>query len=409
MKFFISAGEPSGDLHAANLIHALRERVPDATFTGYGGPKMVEAGAELKYPLVNLAVMWFLSVFQNIVTFFRLIVMANRCFRDEKPDAVVLVDYPGLHWWIARRAKAHGVPVFYFVPPQLWAWAGWRVKKVQKFVDLVLCSLPFEPKWYADRGVSHAEYVGHPYFDELQDRELDEAFASSLEIAGRPLLAILPGSRTLELKRNLPILVRAAAKLAARRPGVRFAVACLHEKHRVLAEGIVAETLAGLDGLPSPDLEIYAARTPELIRVADVAWSVSGSVSLELMMEALPTVILYKVRPIDLVIARPFIKAKFITLVNLLADAELMPEYLTDKDVSDDLVRHADSWLGDPDAMARATSALAALRHTAARPGATTRAAERILAHMGQGKPADATYRGPHARSIVLESVDDPE
>lgn len=410
MKFFISAGEPSGDLHAANLIHALRERVPDATFTGFGGPKMVEAGAELKYPLVNLAVMWFLSVFQNIATFLRLIFMANRCFRDEKPDAVVLVDYPGLHWWIARRAKAHGVPVFYFVPPQLWAWAGWRVKKVQKFVDLVLCSLPFEPKWYAERGVSHAEYVGHPYFDELQDRDLDEAFASSLEISGRPLLAILPGSRTLELKRNLPILVRAAAKLTARRPGVRFAVACLHEKHRVLAEEIVADTLAGLDGLPSPDLEIYSSRTPELIRVADVAWSVSGSVSLELMMEALPTVILYKVRPIDLVIARPFIKAKFITLVNLLADAELMPEYLTDKDVSDDLVRHADSWLGDPEAMARATSALAALRHTAARPGATTRAADRILARLGLGldRPTDATYRGPHARAITLESVDDP-
>ncbi|OJW25855.1 MAG: lipid-A-disaccharide synthase [Planctomycetales bacterium 71-10] len=408
MKFFISAGEPSGDLHAANLIHALRERVPDATFTGFGGPKMVEAGAELKYPLVNLAVMWFLSVFQNIATFLRLIFMANRCFRDEKPDAVVLVDYPGLHWWIARRAKAHGVPVFYFVPPQLWAWAGWRVKKVQKFVDLVLCSLPFEPKWYADRGVSHAEYVGHPYFDELQDRDLDEAFASSLETSGRPLLAILPGSRTLELKRNLPILVRAAAKLTARRPGVRFAVACLHEKHRVLAEGIVADTLAGLDGLPSPDLEIYAGRTPELIRVADVAWSVSGSVSLELMMEALPTVILYKVRPIDLVIARPFIKAKFITLVNLLADAELMPEYLTDEDVSDDLVRHADSWLGDPEAMARATSALAALRHTAARPGATTRAADRILARLGHDRPTDATYRGPHARAITLESVDDP-
>jgi lipid-A-disaccharide synthase len=407
MKFFISAGEPSGDLHAANLIHALRERLPDAEFIGFGGPKMLEAGANLKYPLVNLAVMWFLGVFQNIVTFVRLIFMADRCFRDEKPDAVVLVDYPGLHWWIARRAKARGVPVFYFVPPQLWAWAGWRVKKVRKFVDLVLCSLPFEPKWYADRGVTHAEYVGHPYFDELQDRDIDETFASALEIPGRPMLAILPGSRTLELKRNLPILARAAAKLAARRPGVRFKVACLHDKHRVLAEEIVAETLARLDGLPSPDLEILAGRTPELIRVADVAWSVSGSVSLELMMEALPTVILYKIRPIDLMIARPFIKAKFITLVNLLADAELMPEYLTDKDVSDDLVRHADSWLSDPQAMARATSALAALRHTAARPGATIRAADRILARLGLDKPADAAYRGPHARAASLESVDE--
>ncbi|MDG3005275.1 lipid-A-disaccharide synthase [Paludisphaera mucosa] len=405
MKIFISAGEPSGDLHAANLIHALRERVPEAEFTGFGGPRMIEAGATLKYPLVNLAVMWFLSVFQNIVTFVRVLVMADRCFRDEKPDAVVLVDYPGLNWWVARRARARGVPVFYFVPPQLWAWAGWRVEKVRRFVDLVLCSLPFEPAWYREHGYANAVHVGHPYFDELQDRDLDEAFTTAQEAHGRPLLAILPGSRTLELKRNLPILIRAAAKLAARRPDVRFAVACLHEPHRVLAEGIIADTLQGLAGLPAPDLEVFSARTPELIRVADVAWSVSGSVSLELMMEALPTVILYKVRPIDLVIARPFIKAKYITLVNLLADAELMPEYLTSRDVSDELVRHAESWLGDPEAKARATAALAALRYTAARPGATARAADRILAWLRDHAATDTAYRGPHARSLDLDPV----
>ena len=106
----------------------------------------------LLYPLVKLAVMWFLRVLLNILTFVRLIFRADRYFRDEKPDAVILIDYPGLHWWIARRAKARGVPVFYYVPPQLWAWAGWRVKKVGEFVDLVLCSLPFEPAWYQARG-----------------------------------------------------------------------------------------------------------------------------------------------------------------------------------------------------------------------------------------------------------------
>ena len=148
MRIFISAGEPSGDLHGANLIQALRDDVPDAEFVGYGGPKMREAGAALLYPLVNLAVMWFLNVFLNIITFIRLILRADRYFRDRKPDAVILIDYPGLHWWIAKRARARGVPVFYYVPPQLWAWAGWRVKKIQRTVDLVLCSLPFEPDWY---------------------------------------------------------------------------------------------------------------------------------------------------------------------------------------------------------------------------------------------------------------------
>jgi len=200
MRIFLSAGEPSGDLHGANLIHALRARMPEAEFVGYGGPRMAEAGARLHFPLTQLAVMWFLSVFLNIVTFIRLIVQADRYFRDHRPDALILIDYPGLHFWLAKRARARGVPVFYYVPPQLWAWAGWRVKKIQRTVDLALCSLPFEPEWYRARGVSQVTYVGHPYFDELTERELDDAFLASMqedEDAG-PLVAILPGSRTLD-------------------------------------------------------------------------------------------------------------------------------------------------------------------------------------------------------------------
>ena len=243
MRIFISAGEPSGDLHAANLIRSLRVRFPDARFEGFGGEKMAAAGANLLYPLVNLAVMWFLNVFFNLVTFVRLIFMADRHFREERPDAVVLIDYPGLHWWIARRAKARGIPVFYFVPPQLWAWAGWRVSKVRKFVDQVLCSLPFEPAWYHARGVSAAVHVGHPYFDELADRPLDETFVAEQSTRGESMVAILPGSRTQEVTRNLPEMVRAATKLARKSRDVRFAVACLNDRHKALAERIIAKTM----------------------------------------------------------------------------------------------------------------------------------------------------------------------
>src|SRR5271165_5989269 len=409
MRIFISAGEPSGDLHGANLIEALRARLPEVEFVGFGGPKMSATGAKLLYPLVNLAIMWFLNVFLNILTFIRLIFRADRYFRDQKPDAVILIDYPGLHWWIAKRARARGIPVFYYVPPQLWAWAGWRVKKVKRTVDLVLCSLPFEPDWYRARGVSQAEYVGHPFFDELTERELDESFLAQVQAKANahhgPLVAVLPGSRTQELTRNLPIMVRAAAKLAALRPATRFAVACLHEKHRALAEQIIKDYAAAANAPAAPAIEVYAARTPELIRLAEIAWAVSGSVSLELMMEALPTVILYKLNRFDLWIARPFIKAKFITLVNLLADAEIMPEYLTVRDVSEELMRWAAIWLGDPIARAQTTANLAALRHQVAQPGASRRAAQRIVQwlHEHSGNvPAESSsatgsaYRGPH-------------
>ena len=144
-------------------------------------------------------------------------------------------------------------------------------------------------------------------------------------------MAILPGSRTQELTRNLPDMIAAAAELARRRPDVRFAVACLHERHKALAERIIAESRGAATGPAgqSPAIEVFAARTPELIRLARMAWAVSGSVGLELMVDGLPSVVLYKIKRFDLWIARPFIKAKYISLVNLLADEEVFPEYLT--------------------------------------------------------------------------------
>lgn len=377
MRLFISAGEPSGDVHAANLIHAIRRVRPEVEVVGFGGPHMAEAGARLLYPLVELAVMWFLRVLVNLPKFFRLADEAEAYFRDETPDAVVLIDYPGFHWHLAKRAKRLGIPVIYYVPPQLWAWAGWRVKKVKRSVDQLLCSLPFEPDWYKARGVEGATYVGHPFFDEQADRPVDPAFVAEQRSDPRPLVLILPGSRTQEVTRNLPIMLRAAARLASGRPEVRFAVACLHDRHRALA----AEIAAKID-LSDVSLTLHAGRTVELIRSAKVAWAVSGSVGLELMLEALPTVVLYKVNRFDLWVARWFIKSKYISLVNLLADAEVFPEYLTPFDVSADLASWADCWLSDPKAHAAASRALADLRDRVARPGASERAAGRIVAEV---------------------------
>jgi lipid-A-disaccharide synthase len=388
MRIFISAGEPSGDLHAANLIQSLRKRFPDAEFDGFGGDKMVAAGAHLRYPLVNLAVMWFLSVLLNAVTFIRLIFMADRVFRDEPPNAVVLVDYPGLNWWIAKRAKARGIPVFYFVPPQIWAWAGWRVAKVRRHVDQVLCSLPFEPAWYHARGVSQAVYVGHPYFDELTDRPLDAGFLAEQRARPGALVAILPGSRDQELRRNLPDMIRAARKLAVESGDVRFAVACLHRRHQVMAEEIIATAITSDGPILGTSIEVYAGRTAELIRLGRVAWAVSGSVGLELMFEGLPSVVIYKVNRFDLWVARPFIKAKFISLVNLLADREVFPEYLTPADVSDQLARWARKWLDDPVARAQSVESLTSLRNQVARPGASDRAALQIASWLKDQRAA---------------------
>jgi lipid-A-disaccharide synthase len=214
-------------------------------------------------------------------------------------------------------------------------------------------------------------------------------------------------------------MIQAAEKLAQRRADVRFVVACLHEHHQELAEHIIARSGARREGCPGPTIEVHAGRTPELIRLARVAWAVSGSVGLELLVEGLPSVVLYKVKRWDLWLARPFIKAKYISLVNLLAEAEVFPEYLTWREVSDDLVRWAVAWLDDSEARARATASLDTLRARVAQPGASDRAAECIaawLAHhrartraAGVADRLTASYRGTHDPGPHTEPADEPE
>lgn len=390
MKIFFSVGEPSGDLHGANLIRALRARRPDVECVGYGGPRMAEAGCRLHFDLTTLAVMWFLRVLANLHQFLWLLREADEYFARHRPDAVVLVDYPGFNWWIARRAKAHGIPVFYYVPPQIWAWASWRVGKMRRFVDHVLCSLPFEAAWFAERGC-RATFIGHPYFDEVRRDTLDRGFLASLA-GGPPLVTLLPGSRTQEVQHNLPWLLKAAARIRQAVPQVRFAIASFKPHQAALAQRALAA--AGVDA------EVYLRRTPELIHAARCCLAVSGSVSLELLYHQKPTAILYWIPRHAHWLQGWFRHIPYITLVNLLdvgnpfdrtaqaswpapeSPATLFPEYLTYRDPSAELAQHAVTWLTDEAAYAERVARLAALRDRIGHGGASARGAEYILAHV---------------------------
>jgi lipid-A-disaccharide synthase len=369
MRIFLSVGEPSGDLHGANLIRALRQRRPDLDFVGFGGERMAAAGCQLLYPLCQLAVMWFLRVLANAPTFLQLLSRADRYFRHQRPDAVVLIDYPGFNWWIARRAHFHGIPAFYFVPPQLWAWAGWRVEKMRRFVDHVLCSLPFEQAWYEERGVT-AHYVGHPYFDELPYQRLDEAFLRE-QVGDGPIVALLPGSRNQEVMRNLPTLVAAAGHVHRRRPDVRFLVANFKEAQRQMTEVYLRGR-----GLP---IQTHVGRTPEIIHLARACIAVSGSVGMELLYHGTPSVVVYKVSPLDLWVCNKFKTAPYISLVNLLAEKALFPEFLTDRCEAEAIADHVLGWLNDDAHYSAICTELAALRGRVAQPGACERTAQYVL------------------------------
>jgi len=376
MHLFLSAGEPSGDLHAANLARHLLARFPDAKLVGLGGEKMAAAGVELRYPLTDLAVMWLGKALAHLPDFLRIARQSEQYFRTEKPDAVVVIDYPGFHFALAKRAHRAGIPVYYFVPPQLWAWAGWRVAKMRRWVTCVLTALPFEDAWYRDRGVV-THYIGHPYFDELRQERPDPAHVAGLRAAGTPVVALLPGSRTQEVLANVPLMLQAAERIRRAVPGVRFHVAAYRNKHATQ----VREMLAGSD-LP---VEVHVRRTPEILEAADAVLAVSGSVGLEMLYRLKPSVIVYRVSPGFMLVARRLVTSKYISLVNLLADREVFPEFPTTRDNPDELAAPIVRWLTSPEAHRDCVAELRTLREQIAVPGACERAAAFLAAELRAG------------------------
>lgn len=382
MKIFISAGEPSGDLHGSNLMHALRQHQPDARFVGFGGDRMAAGGADLLFPLTQYPIMGFTQALAHVPFFLNLLSKTNRYLRNHRPDAVVLIDYPGFNWWVARRAKAHGIPVFYFVPPQIWAWASWRVKKMQRFVDQVLCTLPFEKTWYEERQVQ-AHFVGHPFFDELRQQQLDPQFLAEQRHRGEEIVALLPGSRTKEVENNLSSLIRSAQVIHAARPSARFLVASFKPHQKAMVDSYLANH-------PKLPIETHVGRTPEIIELAKACLSVSGSVSLELLYRLVPSAIVYRINAFDMRLVNFFKKSPYICLVNLLANREIYPEFLTVECQAQAMAGRILQWLENPAKADEVRQELRTIRDQVAAPGACDRAAELMLQTLARKRQSRA-------------------
>jgi lipid-A-disaccharide synthase len=350
---------------------------------------MRQAGCELHEDLCGFAVMWLSRALLLLPKFLALLARTDRLFRHQRPDAVVLIDFPGFNWWVARRAKARGIPVFYYGTPQLWAWASWRIRKMRKYVDHVLCKLPFEETWFRQRGCN-AHFVGHPYFDELTERKLNEDFLSRFD-PSRPLVTLLPGSRVQEVTGNLPWLLRAAEIVSRQVPEVRLCVASFNEQQAELARRAARASDARID--------VYVHRTPELIHAATCCMACSGSVSLELLFHRKPAVIIYWISRWAHEIQRVFRRVRFITLVNLLATNHIFrtsrtddydpdavgaahvpfPEYLTSEDKSEAIAKHVVRWLTDPSELRACRDKLDVICRSVAHDGASRRTAIYIL------------------------------
>ena len=383
MHIFFSVGEPSGDQHAALLMQELQSRQPDVRVSGFGGPLMEQRGLESLHRLTDLAVMGFMQVAPLLAKFFRLVKQAEQFLAAEKPDAVVLVDFPGFNWWIAKKAKALGIPVFYYMPPQLWAWAPWRVKRVQRFVDHVLSGLPFERDWYEEHGVQ-VDYVGHPFFDEIAEHPLDQRFLDTFGSLKGQTVAVLPGSRTQEVNRNWPVMLEVMRRVHARHPDTHFLVANYREHHR---RKCVTDLLAKAPTLP---VSVYTGKTSEIIEVADCALMVSGSVSLEMIARQTPAAVVYRGDWMTYFIATALVTCKYISLPNLIAGRKIMPEFPTVGNPSKAINRLTDVldlWLRLPEERERVMQELDACATGFRDTGATVRTAEVILSRVGSVEP----------------------
>ncbi len=352
MKYFFIVGEASGDLHASNLIRYLRMQDNIADISGWGGDKMIAEGAKVTKHYKELAFMGFTEVIMNINTIRKNFKVCKEEIKAFSPDVLVLVDYPGFNLRMAKWAKEKGLTVIYYISPQIWAWKENRIHSIKKYVDKMLVILPFEKTFYEEKWNYPVDYVGHPLL-EVVDRFTDEKEEDSnpfVEFDKFPnIIALLPGSRQQEIAKKLPIML----KVSKRFPQYHFVVA--------KADGVPVDFY-------NKALEPYANVTPvinktyELLYYAKAALVTSGTATLETALFGVPQIICYKGGSISYQIAKRLIKVKYIGLVNLILDKEVVPELIQNDLNPDKLTATLTTLLHSKEEKARIQKDYAALR-----------------------------------------------
>ncbi len=321
MRFMISAGEASGDMYAAGVVSHLAARYPSAKFYGCAGPKLQAEGVTPVIDSASLAVVGLAEVISHLPRIYgeyrKLIRFAER----HRPQAALLTDSPDFHLRVARHLKRMNVPVFYLVAPQVWAWRPGRVKTIAKLVDKLFCLFPFEENWFRERGVD-ATYIGHPLANTVQVKwSRDEFFERHSLAKNTRMLVILPGSRSGEARRHLPILLQAVAELRR-----RFSLSVV----LAIPKGFYSR--AALQSFREPmdvlSIKVIENETWDAIGHADAALAASGTVTVEAAILGTPLVTFYKVTPLTWWAGRRLVKVPYLSMVNLIAEREIVPELI---------------------------------------------------------------------------------
>ncbi len=371
------AGEASGDLHGAALCRALLALSPGCRLFGMGGARMAAAGMDLLVDLTPAAVVGGSEAVGRVPLFYRAYRRLRTALEGERPGVVVLIDFPEFNLRLARAARRARVPVVYFIPPQIWAWRGSRVKAIRRFVSLVLAVLPFEPPLYRRAGVP-VEFVGHPLIDVLPAAPSRAAARRELELPdAAEVVALLPGSRREEIERVLPVMREAIARIAVARPATRFVLGLAPTIER----GAVERHLAGV---PAVAVVPHGAYT--VMRAADVALVTSGTATLETALLGTPMVVCYRLSRLSGLLARALIRVPWISLANLVLGRSVVPELHQAAATGERLATEALRLLADPAARAAQLAAFRELAGQLGEPGVGARAARFVLAEVGAAR-----------------------
>jgi len=379
ISLLLSAGEASGDMYAARLATALRARA-DVEIFGMGGPQMRAAGVEVVTDYSEVSVVGITEILSHLPSLVRAMRRLVREAERRRPALAVLTDFPGFHLRLARKLKARGIRNAYYICPQFWAWRPWRVRVMRRRFAQALCIFPFEEKFYGDAGVP-VKFIGHPLVGEVRATQDRVALCAEVRLdPAEPLVAVLPGSRSAELRQHLPVLREACRYIHAAVPRAQFVVAAAPGG----SHGASSERAALREGWdPQVSLRVVEGRTYDALAAADAAIVSSGTATVEAALLDAPMVVVYRVTRLTAALAKPLVRTKFFSMVNLIAEKHVVPELIQSDFTPDKVAGETIRLLQDANARRALRAGLAEVRERLGPLGAVDRAADAILELVG--------------------------
>lgn len=370
MKYYIIAGEASGDLHGSNLIKALKKKDPQADIRAWGGDLMEEAGAKLVKHYKDLAFMGFIEVVRNLRTILGNMKFCKQDIEAFQPDAIIMIDYPGFNLRIAKWTHQKGFKTYYYISPQLWAWHSSRVHGIKATIDRMFVILPFEQEFY-EKYDYEVDFVGHPLMDVVENFPEQPNFKSENDLDERPIIALLPGSRRQEISRMLEIMLQVIPHFM----DYQFVIAGAPSMPVSFYEDIIRQAKA------EDQVKVVSNQTYSILRQAQAALVTSGTATLETGLFNVPQVVCYKGNKLSFWIARRLVNVKYISLVNLIVDEPLLKELIQDELTADNLQKELGLLL-NPIHRDKVLTGYALLREKLGEAGASDRTAELITQHV---------------------------